>query len=99
MSNSKAKTRIILSPASKVPEFLSKLDKKNIKIIPREKNNGRCYIIKDNNEVMLFLRNASYPSDNIFAIWSNSKSIIDSLGQLFEYSWNNAKLPLTEVVS
>jgi HTH-type transcriptional regulator, sugar sensing transcriptional regulator len=90
-SNSLADTRIILSPASKVPDFLDRLDKKKIRLKPAEKSNNRCFVIKDNDEVMLFLRNAAHPIHNVFAIWSNSKSLIDSIRQLFDYSWEGAK--------
>jgi sugar-specific transcriptional regulator TrmB len=99
ISNSGANTKIILTPATKIPDFLKRIDKKKIKISLAEKNISRCYVVKDNDEVILFLRNASHHADSIFAIWSNSKSLIDSIGQLFEYSWKNANGPLAEVVS
>ena len=91
ISNSLANVRIILSPATIVPDFLYGFDKKKIRLMPTEKNNTRCFIIKDNDEVILFLRNATHRSDDVFAIWSDSKSLIDSIHKLFDYSWESSK--------
>jgi HTH-type transcriptional regulator, sugar sensing transcriptional regulator len=89
--NSSIDARMILSPASKIPDFLNKMDKKKIRLKSAEKTSNRCFIIKDNDEAVLFLRNATYPIQNAFAIWSNSKSLIDSIRQLFDYSWESTK--------
>jgi HTH-type transcriptional regulator, sugar sensing transcriptional regulator len=89
--NSSVDTKMILSPASEVPDFLDRLDKKKIRLKSAEKSSNRCFIIKDNDEVVLFLRNATHPLQNVFAIWSNSRSLIDSIRQLFDYSWDSAK--------
>jgi HTH-type transcriptional regulator, sugar sensing transcriptional regulator len=91
LMNSLTDVKMIVSQASKVPDFLDTLDKKKIKLQPARKNNNRCFIIKDNDEVVLFLRNASFPVQNVFAIWSNSKSLIDSIRELFDYSWENTR--------
>ena len=68
------------------------MDKKKIRLIPKEKNDNKCFVIKDNNEVILILRNATHPSHNVFAIWSDSKSLIDSIQQLFDYSWDASEV-------
>jgi sugar-specific transcriptional regulator TrmB len=91
ISNSLTNVRVILSPATTVPDFLYGFDKKKIRLMPTEKSNTRCFIIKDNDEVILFLRNATHRSDDVFAIWSDSKSLIDSIHKLFDYSWESSK--------
>ncbi len=84
-------TKLTISSTTQVPDFLSDFDKNKVRLAPSEKNNNRCYIIKDNNEVMLFLRNATHASHNTFAIWTDSRSIIDSMHELFNYSWDLAE--------
>lgn len=83
--------KLTVSCAAQAPDFLDEFDKKKIRLAIAEKNNNRCYVIKDNNEVMLFLRNSTHASHNTFAIWTDSKSIIDSMSELFNYSWDLAE--------
>jgi sugar-specific transcriptional regulator TrmB len=92
ISNSLTDVRIILSPSTALPNFLDRFDKKKIRLMSVVKDNNRCFIIKDNDEAILFLRNATHNSDNVFAIWSNSKSLTDSIRTLFDYSWASSKI-------
>ena len=89
--NSLADTRIIISPAIRIPEFLNDTDKKRIRLIPDEGSNNQCFVIKDDDEIMLFLRNATHPTHNVFAMWSNSRSLNEPLRRLFEYSWERSQ--------
>lgn len=84
--------RIIISPALRIPDFLSEFDKKKIKLMSDEENDNQCFVIKDRDEIMLFLRNATHPSHNVFAMWSDSKSLNEPLLRLFEYSWERSQV-------
>lgn len=83
--------KIIISPAQTFPAFLDAIDKRHIRLMPRNNVENQCFVIKDGTEVLQFLRNASYSSCNTFAIWSDSKSMIDSMSMLFNYAWESAK--------
>ncbi|MDE1861557.1 MAG: TrmB family transcriptional regulator [Thaumarchaeota archaeon] len=91
MFNSLADARIIISPAMRMPEILNGVDKNKVRVIPDKGTNNQCFIIKDDDEVMLFLRNATHPSHSVFAMWSNSKSLNEPLRRLFEYSWEGSQ--------
>jgi hypothetical protein len=54
---------------------------------------NQCFIVKDSDEVLVFLRNADRPSKDAFAFWTNTNSLINSMNKLFDYSWQNS-LPL-----
>ncbi len=82
--------RIIVSPAQRFPEFLKGTNKKSIRLMPNNDSENQCYVIKDTDEVLIFLRNATHPSHNLFAVWADSKSFVDSMSTLFGYSWENA---------
>ena len=92
MLTNSLKVKIIVSPAEKTPSFFDELNKKIIRLLPTSSTENQCYIIKDNDEVLLFLRNTIHPSNNLFAVWSDSKSLTDSMHALFTYSWSNAKV-------
>jgi len=84
--------RIIVSPAHTVPEYVEKIDKRRIKIMPTSKTDNQCFVLKDNREILMFLRNATHPSNDIFAVWSDSKPLIDAMHNLFDYSWEEASV-------
>jgi sugar-specific transcriptional regulator TrmB len=92
MFSNSLSVKIIISPAQKIPSFFDKIDKKIIRLLPNSPTENQCFVIKDNDEVLLFLRNTIHPSHNLFAVWSDSNSMIDSMHTLFSYSWDNAKV-------
>ena len=67
------------------------MDKSKIKALPQSKARNQCFILKDDRELLIFLRNASFPAKEIFAFWTDSKSLIESIKLLFNYSWKNSK--------
>jgi len=91
LSNSTLDVKIIISPSKQVPHFVDVMARKRVKILPDNKKNNQCFVIKDHDEILLFLRNATHPSHNVFALWADSKSLIDSMHTLFGYSWESAE--------
>ncbi|MGI0086924.1 MAG: TrmB family transcriptional regulator [Nitrosotalea sp.] len=91
LPNSILDVKIIISPAKIIPAFAEKIDKKRIRLLPESKQDNQCFVIKDREEIMLFLRNAVYPSNDIFAMWSDSKALIGSMHNLFNYSWDDGE--------
>ena len=82
--------RVIISQT--MPEITEEVNRERIRILPAGKKDTMCFVIKDFDEVLLFLRNANHPSHNVFAVWSDSGSMIDSLRTLFDYSWENSEI-------
>jgi sugar-specific transcriptional regulator TrmB len=83
--------RIIISPAQTLPSFLNGIDKRHLRLMPRNNTENQCFIIKDNVEVLQFLRNANYSPYNTFSLWTDSKSMTDSMKMLFDFAWENAE--------
>lgn len=92
LSDSHIEKRIIISPSQRMPRFLAGIDKKIIKVMPNSKEDNQCFVLKDNDEVLFLLRNATHPSHTMFALWAESKSLITSLYNLFEYSWDSSEV-------
>ncbi len=90
-SNLIADVKIIISPAQIMPQHAKGIDKKKIKIMPDNKNENQCFLIRDSNEVLFFLRNANHPSHNIFAICADSRSLVDSMHMLFDLCWDKSE--------
>jgi HTH-type transcriptional regulator, sugar sensing transcriptional regulator len=92
LGDSPAYEKVIISPAHMMPEITEEINRERIRIMPTGKTNNMCFIIKDSNEALFFLRNANHPSHNIFAVWTDSNSMVDSLRILFDYSWESSEL-------
>lgn len=90
-SNLIADVKIIVSPAQIMPQHAKEIDKKKIKIMPENKNENQCFLIRDSNEVLFFLRNANHPSHNVFAMWTDSRSLVNSMHMLFELCWDRSE--------
>src|SRR5260370_38427066 len=90
-SNLITEVKIKIYPGQLMPQHAKEIDKKKIKIMPDNKNENQCYLIQDSVEVIFFLRNANHPSHNIFAVWTDSRSLVDSMHMLFELCWDKSE--------
>ncbi len=84
--------RVIISPSHTMPEITEEINRERIRILSTGKKDTLCFVITDYNEVLLFLRNSNHLAHNVFAMWSNSSSMIDTLRTLFDYSWENSEI-------
>ncbi len=80
--------KLMVSPLDKVHEFLNELNPKKIRTISSNSAN-KCFIVNDAKEVLIFMRNSSHPSREIFAWWSDSETLVDMMSSLFDLSWEN----------
>jgi sugar-specific transcriptional regulator TrmB len=88
IENSPADLQMVISPLSKTPEFISELNQKKIRGITSDSDN-KCFVINDAKEVMIFMRNATHPTRQTFAWWSDSETLVDMMTSLFDLSWEN----------
>jgi len=79
----------ILTSCGKSTEYLLKgIPKEKIKIFPEETKTNLFYVIKDRNEMVLFLNSGVKESNETIAIWTDSKDMINSFKTLFELTWS-----------
>ncbi len=90
VENSPANLKMVVSPVNKMPEFLSELNSDKIKAIPSN-SEKKCFIVNDAKEVLIFMRNATHPSKQTFAWWSDSETLVDMMSSLFDLSWEKGE--------
>ncbi len=90
IDDSPTNLKTIVSPLNKTPEFLSELNSKNIKAIHSNAEN-KCFIVNDAKEVLIFMRNATHPTRQTFAWWSDSETLVDMMSSLFDLSWEKGE--------
>jgi sugar-specific transcriptional regulator TrmB len=82
--------QMVVSPLNKTPEFLSEMNSDLIRAIPSNSEN-KCFIVNDKKEVLIFMRNATHPTRQVFAWWSDSETLVDMMSSLFELSWEKGE--------
>ncbi len=82
--------KLVVSPVNKKSEFLSELNSEKIIAIPSNAEN-KCFVVNDKKEVLIFMRNATHPSRQTFAWWSDSETLVDMMSSLFDLSWEKGE--------
>jgi len=82
--------KLVVSPVNKKSEFLSQISSDKIRAIPSNAEN-KCFIVNDKKEVLIFMRNATHPSRQTFAWWSDSETLVDMMGSFFDLSWEKGE--------
>ncbi|MCV0401587.1 MAG: helix-turn-helix domain-containing protein [Nitrosopumilus sp.] len=82
--------KMVVSPLNKTPEFLSDMNSDLIRAMPSNSEN-KCFIVNDKKEVLIFMRNATHPTRQVFAWWSDSETLVDMMSSLFELSWEKGE--------
>ena len=90
IENSPTNLKMVVSPVNRTPEFLSDIDSKKIKALPSNSEN-KCFIVNDKKEVLIFMRNATHPTRQTFAWWSDSETLVDIMNSFFELSWEKGE--------
>jgi len=82
--------KMVVSPLNQSPEFLSEMNSDSIRAIPSNSEN-KCFVVNDKKEVLIFMRNATHPTRQVFAWWSDSETLVDMMSSLFELSWEKGE--------
>ncbi|MFB5613370.1 MAG: TrmB family transcriptional regulator [Nitrosarchaeum sp.] len=90
IDSSPSNLQMVISPLTKTPELLSELDPKKIRAIASGFEN-KCFIVNDKKEVLIFMRNATHPTRETFAWWSDSETLVDMMTTLFDLSWEKGE--------
>ena len=90
IEESSSELQMVISPIGKTPEFISELDQKKIRTVTSNSDN-KCFVINDAKEVLIFMRNATHPTRQTFAWWSDSETLVDMMTSLFDLSWESGE--------
>jgi sugar-specific transcriptional regulator TrmB len=66
-------------------------DRAKIRTMPSDIQNNLCFLIKDNREIVFFIKNASQASNQMTAMWTNSETLVYSMKMLFDSIWSRSK--------
>ena len=92
LSTSKLDLKILTSSSQKTQYIFDNIKKAIVRKLTPEIEQSLCFIVKDNDEVLFYLKNASSGTDKPTAMWTTSESMIYSKKLLFDSLWSNSKV-------
>ena len=90
LSKSTIDYKFLTSSSDRSMYIFDEIDRNKVKRMSKEIRENLCFVIKDNEELIFFIKNASQTSE-VTAIWTDSESMIYSMKVLFEAIWSKSK--------
>ena len=95
LDKSEIDLQILTNSSSRTLYVFDEIDRTSVKKIPSSANGNICFVIKDSEEVLFFMKNSESGKGNISAMWTNSDAMIFSKKLLFDLLWSKSKsIPL-----
>ena len=90
LSKSKIEYKFLTSSPDRSMYIFDEVDKNRVKRIPKDVRDNLCFLLKDDEELLFFIKNAGQATE-VTAIWTDSESMIYSMKILFESIWTKSK--------
>jgi hypothetical protein len=95
LDKSDIELEILTNSSTRTLYVFDEIDRTNVKKIPTTANGDLCFVVKDNEEILFFMKNSDSGKENITAMWTNSSAMIYSKELLFDLLWSKSKsIPL-----
>ena len=92
VKNSKVDIKLLTSCSENTMYIFDKISSKKIKRIPADVTENLCFIIKDGEEALFFVKNDGQEARDLLAVWTDSISIVRSLKLLFNLLLSKTKI-------
>lgn len=87
--------KILTNSSTRTLYVFDEIDRTNVKKFPSTTDGDICFVIKDNEEILFFMKNSDFGKENVTAMWTNSSAMVFSKKLLFELLWSKSKsIPL-----
>ncbi len=95
LDKSEVDLKILTNSSTRTLYVFDEIDRTNVKKFPSTDEGDICFVIKDNEEILFFMKNSSSGKENVSAMWTNSNAMIYSKKLLFDLLWTKSKsIPL-----
>ena len=91
LENAEVDLKLITSSSDRTMYIFDEVDRNNVKRLPDGIKDNICFIIKDDAELLFFMKNSNQADQQIMAMWTNSEAMIYSMRLLFSQIWSKAK--------
>ena len=95
LDKSPVELKVLTNSSDRTLYVFDEIDKTNAKKLPTSINGNLCFVVKDNDEVLFYMKNSESGKENVTAFWTNSNAMIYSKKLLFSSLWSKSKsIPL-----
>jgi len=91
LDKSDVELKILTNSSARTLYVFDEIDIANVKKIPSMAKENICFVVKDNEEVLFFMKNSESGKENVTAMWTNSEAMIYSKKLLFDLLWSKSK--------
>ena len=91
LDKSDIELQILTDSSPRTLYVFDEISKTNVKKFPSTTKGNICFVVKDNEEVLFFMKNTESGKENISAMWTNSEAMIYSKNLLFDLLWTKSK--------
>jgi len=91
LQKSKLDYKLLSSCSDKTNYVFDDIDRNKVKKLGKDVEDKLCFIVRDNEEVLIFLKNAIYPTQHAVAMWTDSSAMVYSMKLLFDNTWSKSK--------
>jgi sugar-specific transcriptional regulator TrmB len=91
LDNPKIDLKLLTSSSEKSIYIFDDIDRTKVKKMPESIQENLCFLTKDDDELLFFIKNASQSTQHVTAVWTDSASMIYSMKMLFSSVWSKSK--------
>ena len=91
LQKSKLDYKLLSSCTEKTNYVFDDIDRNRVKQLGKDVEDILCFMVKDNDEVLIFMKNAIYPTQHAVAMWTDSSAMVYSMKLLFDNTWSKSK--------
>jgi len=91
LQKSKLDYKLLSSCTEKSNYVFDDIDRNKVKKLGKDVENKLCFMIRDNEETLIFMKNAIYPTQQAVAMWTDSSALVYSMKLLFDNTWSKSK--------
>ena len=85
------KMKLLTSVSDNVLYIFDNIDRSKVRMMSSKIRHNLCFLIKDNNEIIFFIKNANQTAEQMTAVWTDSEALIYSMRLLFDLIWSESK--------
>jgi len=91
LQKSKLDFKLLSSCSDKSSYIFDDLDRNRVKKLSKDIDEKLCFLLRDSEEVIIFMKNAIYSNQQSVAMWTDSSAMVYSMKLLFDNTWSKSK--------
>ena len=91
LQKSKLDYKLLSSCTEKSIYIFDDIDRNKVKKLGKDVEEKLCFMVSDNLETLIFMKNAIYSTQQAVAMWTDSSAMVYSMKLLFDNTWSKSK--------